>query len=133
MLDLAITRIPHLYEKAAYLVRLAAYMVLQGGSRLATSDSPSPSPNDTYTTIPTPNPSEAPPGFRGFILIINWGTWCAVIICVGGFMIIAVRMAIKHQKGEAGGHAGSLIIVSLSCVIIVSARLIVVRVLIAAG
>jgi hypothetical protein len=79
------------------------------------------------------NAFEPPPGESVFVVILNWGSWCAVVVCVGGVVIIAVRMAVRHQRGEVGGHVASLIIVGGGAVIIVSARLFAVHIFAASG
>ncbi|MGP4027392.1 hypothetical protein [Actinomadura sp. 3N407] len=76
----------------------------------------------TEPVIPDPGESTRPPGWDRFQKLLSWALWGAFMLCVAGFITIGARMAIKHQKGEGGGHMASLALVGFGCIVIMSAR-----------
>jgi hypothetical protein len=80
---------------------------------------------------PTSGPSSGPPSIpweydhaavpRGIaepmselLRIVKWFVFGG---CVAGFMIVGGRMAVKHQRGEAGAHATGLAWVMIACIV----------------
>ncbi|TDD80432.1 hypothetical protein E1293_20690 [Actinomadura darangshiensis] len=77
--------------------------------------------------IPDPGKGTAPPLpiADKILLIMKWGAWTGLAACVTGYVIIGARMAIRHQKGEGGGHIASVVIVTFATMLIVSAQVLV--------
>jgi hypothetical protein len=78
--------------------------------------------------IPNPGQGTPPPGADKLETMLAWLAWIVFGLCVTGVLIVAGRMAIRHQKGEGGGHAASLVWVMTACVLAGSASLIVTQI-----
>lgn len=70
--------------------------------------------------VPDPGTGSAPPGFEGFITILEWTKWISLGICVIGLMVAGATMAINSRRGEGGEHLGKLGMV-LGGVVVISA------------
>jgi hypothetical protein len=49
-----------------------------------------------------------PPGFGGVSTILGWVAWFVTGACVLGVLIVAIKLAIAHRRGEGGEAAGQL-------------------------
>lgn len=65
--------------------------------------------------VPTPG---APPGSAGFLSILNWVAWGALVICVAGVIFAGVAMIISSRRGEGGEHVSKLGAVLAGCVVV---------------
>ncbi len=70
--------------------------------------------------VPDPGTGAAPPGFEGFITILQWTKWISLGICVIGLMVAGATMAINARRGEGGEYLGKLGMV-LGGVVVISA------------
>lgn len=70
--------------------------------------------------VPDPGSGSAPPGFQGFIVILEWVKWISLGVCVIGLMVAGATMAINSRRGEGGEHMGK-IGMTLAGVIVISA------------
>lgn len=71
--------------------------------------------------VPNPGEGEQPPFAKPVVTVLKWGMWGGLLCCVGGFIIVGGNMALKHKRGEGGGHVGSLVIVSGATIVVVTA------------
>lgn len=46
----------------------------------------------------------APPGFEGFLYVLVWAKWIAVILCIVAIIVAGVTFAMS-RRGEAPEHA----------------------------
>ncbi|MFE1400359.1 hypothetical protein ACFW53_20700 [Nocardiopsis dassonvillei] len=83
-------------------------------------------------TIPDPGAGTAPPGFEGFITIMQWIKWGSLGICVIALMVGAATMAINARRGEGGEHLGKLGII-LAAVVVIAAAVSLVSTLMTSG
>jgi uncharacterized membrane protein len=49
--------------------------------------------------------------------MMKWGLWGVYGSCIAGLATIAGRMALKHHRGEGGGHLSSVIMVGAACIL----------------
>ncbi len=66
--------------------------------------------------VPQPNGAQ-PPGTDGLLTILGWGFWMVSLVGVGGILLVAAFMMLKHRRGEAGESMGSLGWVLGGCVL----------------
>ena len=52
--------------------------------------------------------TEEPPGFGGITTVLGWAAWFVTAACVLGIIIVAIKLAIAHRRGEGGEAAGQL-------------------------
>ncbi|WP_344591312.1 hypothetical protein [Actinomadura vinacea] len=108
-----------LLQNAAHLVQGTAHMPLSDiGGALTPGQ-----------VVPTPGGGTPPPGFRKLEAMLSWMAWIVFGLCVAGVLIVAGRMAIKHQSGQGGAHASSLVWVLTACILAASASLLVTGIL----
>jgi hypothetical protein len=67
--------------------------------------------------VPNPGLGVQPPGTGGLLTILRWLAYGVSLCCVGGILYVAGKMALQHQRGEAGQHMGALALVLLACVL----------------
>ncbi len=68
---------------------------------------------------PDPGGGTAPPGVAAKIdTLVGWLAWVAVAACVAGILLVAIRMAVLHQRGQLGEHMSGLGSVLGACVLI---------------
>ncbi|GAA2427063.1 hypothetical protein GCM10010191_44770 [Actinomadura vinacea] len=78
------------------------------------------------TNIPPPDLQQVDEGVsRPLTTILEWIAWCVFALCVGGVLIVAAQMAIKHKNGEAGAHMTGLGWVMTACAVAGSASAII--------
>ncbi|MCY9785694.1 hypothetical protein KIK06_17550 [Nocardiopsis sp. EMB25] len=82
--------------------------------------------------VPDPGTGSAPPGFEGFITLLEWTKWISLGICVVGLMIAGATMAINSRRGEGGEHLGKLGMV-LGGVVVISAAASIISFLVTGG
>lgn len=68
---------------------------------------------------PNPGAGQAPPEIAAKVnSIVSLVAWLAVAACVAGILVVAIRMALLHRRGELGDHMGGLGAVAGACVLI---------------
>jgi len=68
---------------------------------------------------PNPGAGKAPPEVTAKVNdVVSLVAWLAVAACVAGILIVAIRMALLHRRGELGDHMGGLGAVAGGCVLI---------------
>jgi hypothetical protein len=95
----SIARIPRPAPPSRWSYRFAAAVTVALGSLLARSPA--------YADVPQPH-SDPPPGTEGVTTILNWGFWLVSALGVGGILLVAAMMTVKHRRGEGGESMGSL-------------------------
>jgi hypothetical protein len=70
---------------------------------------------------PNPGTGTLPPGTGGLLTILRWAAGVVSVVCVGGILFVAGRMALQHQRGEAGQHMSGLGWVLAACILVASA------------
>ncbi len=71
--------------------------------------------------VPNPGPGIAPPGAAQITKLLQYAAWIVFAACVGGVLISAGMMAIKHHRGGGSEAAGGLGWVLGACIIAGSA------------
>lgn len=77
----------------------------------------------TWATVkvdaPNPGAGQAPPEITAKVdSVVSLVAWLAVAACVAGILVVAIRMALLHRRGELGDHMGGLGAVAGGCVLI---------------
>jgi len=68
---------------------------------------------------PNPGLGNAPPEVQNRVnAILSLIAWLGVAACVAGVLIVGMRMALLHRRGELGEHMGGLGAVLGGCAII---------------
>lgn len=68
---------------------------------------------------PNPGAGQAPPAIAAKVdSVVSLVAWLAVAACVAGILVVAIRMALLHRRGELGDHMGGLGAVAGACVLI---------------
>jgi hypothetical protein len=68
---------------------------------------------------PDPGNGQAPAALEQKVdAVIGFVAWLAVAACVAGVLIVAIRMALLHRRGELGEHMSGLGSVAGACVLI---------------
>lgn len=71
-----------------------------------------------HAAVVNPGTGKAPPFAPGLTTILQWVAWIATAACVGGVLIVAATMALRHQRGEGGQHVSGLGWVLGGCILI---------------
>lgn len=79
------------------------------------------SPLLTTITANLPNPQPIqPPGTGDISTVMGWVMWLGLALCILGLVVAGALMAINHQRGDGGQHAGR-VGMSLAGVIVIGA------------
>jgi hypothetical protein len=70
---------------------------------------------------PDPGTGTAPPGAAQITKLLQYAAWIVFAMCVGGVLISAAMMAIKHRRGGGEEAAGGLGWVLGACIVAGSA------------
>jgi hypothetical protein len=76
-------------------------------------------PGSLWAAAPDPGNGQAPAALvQKMDAVIGLVAWLAVAACVAGVLIVAIRMALLHRRGELGEHMSGLGSVAGACVLI---------------
>lgn len=76
---------------------------------------------DPKPDVVNPGGGEAPPGAEKIEKLIKWVMWLVSAACVAGILIVAGKMVLSHQRGQASEHAVALGWAMFGCILAGSA------------